>query len=223
MKTPPKCLALLITICISQTSAPAAGILLDSFTEGGFSLSVFGNSYNRSSFHAELVNEREVSLNQIRVSSSILSTTEGTLSFTFSELRPNIKENNFSTLHYANNNNSAINLIGLNAAVFKITSLVGEGEVLVYGNTGPDRSTALLLTGTGSIVYPFSLANGYLGGSSNTTLGFKFIPRSLNFSVTMSEITLIPEPSGACLLVFGAAALINRRSRFTFIQPIQAN
>ena len=218
-----KYLAFVSIIDVSHSTASASSIMLDSFTEGGFSLPVTGDSNNSSMIQSDLSLTRTVSLFDPGVSSSLLQTSIGILNFTFNLRGTNTKDSVFSTLSYRNSDNSAINLLGLNAAAFQITNLRGEGEVLVYGSSGSDRSTPLPLTGTGTIVYPFSLANGYLGGSSNTTLGFRFIPRSLNFSVTMSEITLIPEPSGACLLVFGAAALINRRSRFTFIQPIQAN
>lgn len=214
MKTLPKYLALFIIITgISQFSASASSILLDSFTEGGFSLPASGVSNNRSTIQSDWSLSRTVSLFDPGVSSSLLQTSSGSLIFTFNLRGTNTKDSVFSTINYINSDNSAFNLLGLNAAVFQITNLSGEGEVLVYGSSGPRNSTALPLTGTGTIEYPFSLANGYLGGSGNSSLDFRIIPRSMNFSVTMSEITLIPEPSGACLLVLAAASLMNRCSR----------
>ncbi len=110
------------------------------------------------------------------------------------------------------------NIIGCTEFILGFSELSGVGTLYIElgGSTGVFNEHRVDLTGPGEVHYPISdvyQGTGHTLDSFNV-LTFRFESRSPQFSFTLDEIRLVPEPSGALLTVaVGAGFLALRRRR----------
>ncbi|MEO0017777.1 MAG: hypothetical protein RLZZ522_1060, partial [Verrucomicrobiota bacterium] len=103
-------------------------------------------------------------------------------------------------------------ILGYEAFSLTITNLVGRGEIMAYsGRSG--NGIAMAITGTGEMVIPYSKLNTTTPLGDLSSLHFRLIGLSSDFSVTLDRITLVPEPGSLGLFAGGMAVLLATRRR----------
>ena len=192
--------------------AKAASIALDSFNEGAFALSDLGPDNVEQMISSPLIDRRRGSITDTGEAYASLSPPSGTLNYTVA-LRgsPPQSYGIFFNLNYSNSDGSNFSLLGFDSIVVNISGLVGAGEFRAFRNSSPNTSILVPITATGDLVYPLSNISGGMDLDSYGTLSFQFFPRSNDFSITLDEITLVPEPSAILLLGWGGIWMMRRR------------
>ena len=109
-------------------------------------------------------------------------------------------------------------LAGFSGIFLGFTGLTGVGTLYVElgSSLGIFDVQRVNLTGRGEVFYPISSIHANPGHTLEefSVLKFTFEARTPEFSFTLDEIRLVPEPgSAACFLVAGAAGLSVRRRR----------
>jgi hypothetical protein len=212
-------LILLGLLAAGVTGVRAASIVLDSFSAGAFDLNDLGPNFTRQSLATPFTDRREADLFSSQESYATSNPGMGTVNFRVNLSRSGPPPpNSFSvlfTLTYSNTDNSAFSLLGYDAIIVRISELVGQGDLLVFGSFGSSNSRRIPIQGVGDIVYPLSNIAGGSGLESYSRLGFQFFPRSVDFSITFDEIKLVPEPSSSFMAAAVSVWLILRRERGT--------
>ena len=189
----------IISLILSATSARSVTILLDPFSSGSLALQATGpisNFYNLTGTEFEI---RDVHGNGNYGWSAYVDPQSGLFNYTIN-LRATPAPGDFFYMRYAKQM-GALQLMGADSLVFNITALTGQGDLQVTfgGEPGP-LTPALPITGLGDAAFPFSalFPQGWSELIGGVTL--KIVPKSANFSITLSEISLVPEPSSIVLL-----------------------
>ena len=203
----------LLLILLFRPTASASVVVLDSFSDGSFSVS--------NTFSAPPVTlapggpaEKRGTYWRGNAGNSFMAQTaeSGILNLRLAlrgdplPLNPSI----FSLVYF--NSNSALDLMGLSQAVIKITSFTGTGEVMLYLNGGP-KPASMTISGPGDYLLPIPVLTGDAAGFPISDLTIDFLGRSADFAVTLDEITLIPEPSCSGLLLAGGLLIAKMRGR----------
>ncbi len=208
-----KLLNLIITACIGSTSLATSthgAVLLDSFTEGAFSLKFSGPTSQRDTLSGVLLDHRFGLGAGVKDWGAILNTTDGNLSYSVN-LRGAPNGDNWFGLSYTSSQ-GLFSLAGVDGFSVNITNMVGEGELLVFFGSNPEDSVSVP-TVTGQLRYPLSNITTYGSLDDLYRLEFRFIAKTADFSITLDEITLVPEPSTVALAGIAAAGLLRRRRR----------
>lgn len=201
--------------------ATAAVLVLDSFTEDDFALSLAGEISAVSEITSPLgslrvsrISRREAVLGTV-LSSTLLSSL-GNLSF-FAEGG----SNSFIPLNLqiSYRNGGPFSIMGYDHFEFEFSQIQGQGNLIIeLGNPsdiyGP-TAHRLSLSSSGIVSVPFDQLNFGSGGSigSFSSLNIRFEAVSPEFSFTLEEIRLVPEPSALLLVGVAGMALSLRRAR----------
>jgi hypothetical protein len=206
-------LLIVITTYLTSPSSPGATVIFDDFTTGAYDIGITKpSSQNTSPVVAPLVDTRSSVGFGAGFWSSTVDTGAGTLSYVLA-LRPGgnpLKDHSFR-VNYSNSSGN-INLLGFDAFVLSAGSVVGSAMVYAYVGTGVPSLGAVpvSLNGSGSVVIPFS--NMAATDPTNpSSISFLIVPQTLDFSATLNEISVIPEPSALILSALGACVLLVRR------------
>ena len=109
------------------------------------------------------------------------------------------------------------NITGCTDFILGFSELSGVGSLYIeFGSSeGSAGIHRVDLTGAGDILFPVANVRPSASNSvdSFNILHFIFEARSTEFSFTLNEIRLVPEPSGALLALAAGAGLLARRRR----------
>jgi hypothetical protein len=203
--------SILIPVILAYPALPAASaatVVIDSFTEGAFSIS---DSDNRAVSKLLLIgpaNHRRVSVQSLGFWSSSVSTAAGQLNYTVA-LRgsPGPFPRDRLDLTYSRDS-GFFDLLGADAFAFNIASITGEGDIVF--DTGSGNYPLLRINSVGEAIYPLSWVP-WFAESEVRTFTFQIIARSSNFSVTFDQIAFVPEPSAVAMLLGSSVFLLRRR------------
>ena len=112
-------------------------------------------------------------------------------------------------------------LAGYSGLVFDFTDVQGTGALIVElggqsaANYGPQAHRVPIIA-PGEIMVPNELLNFGTGGSigSFPAMHMRFEAATEQFSFTLNEIRLVPEPSTFVLMLVGALGMLARRGPF---------
>ena len=117
-------------------------------------------------------------------------------------------------MFYRNPDQSLFSLIGTDGFIIGVTNLTGSGELVISLNGGGGHTTIpVTLSGPGDIFYPVSNIGGIYDLDQLSRVSFHFIARSPDFSLTLAEISAVPEPSSVFMLGMGGIRFLASRSR----------
>jgi len=199
----------------------ASTIVVDSFTEGPYNLSYGSDLNNTSAVSSPLgssrfsrINDREAIAGA--VVTSTLDDSLGTLNFAVDGLSSNAARP--LDLRLAYSQGGPFSIVGYSAFEFDFSAVTGAGFLIielgsataVYGPT----TNRINLGGPGVVTVPFSQLNFGTNGSINSfnSLHFTFEAATEEFSISMNEIRVVPEPSVIALVMpFLLTILLGRR------------
>lgn len=212
----------LLALSFSAASGFAASLVVDSFTEGEFMLSLGGDTSANSAVASPLGARRAVSISNRLVApgSTITSTLDadvGSLSF---YVNGQSTGNSPLRLSISYSEGGPFSLLGYDAFEFEFSSLSGTGfliaEIGSPSATYPSETTNRIALGSpGAVVLPFSDLNFGNNGSIDSfhVIHFVFEAESQEFSFGLDEIRVVPEASTMLLIAFGAGSILLRRRR----------
>lgn len=185
--------------------------MLDDFTSGAYTISNATPISDNSSIVSSLSDNRWVrGAGSINWASSV-DDVSGILTYTLTLPRGDAPSpSTLFDITYSNTSET-LNLFGFNAFVLNVSQVSGIGIVYAFEGVGSTLAgvVPVAFNESGNLVIPFENMN-----AANTVnpdaITFRIVPQSAGFSVTLSNITVIPEPS-AILLVLGASSLLLRR------------
>jgi hypothetical protein len=208
-----KSLQLLGLACFALTPmAEGAGILVDSFSSGDFLLTRAGPSTHSTSALGTGFEGRFAQGSGARTWTATSDSGSGTLNYTIS-MRSEPEFTDYFLLRYTMNS-SLLSLMGADTLMLHVVGLSGEGTLqAAFGNTPDSLDPAITISGTGEQAFAFY---DLFPGGWNDQIGdihLKLAPKSLDFSITLSEITIIPEAGSTALLLTGGLLMLARRNR----------
>ena len=201
-------------------ASPAAIIIVDTFDEGGFTISSPGNSNpSDETVNLPLAQHRSAALSSNgtngTVMSGALNSSTGKLNFLTSGTSiSSIFPLSLQLVYAATLSTQSI--AGCTDFILGFSELSGVGTLYVEmgSSNGPSGTYRMDLTGPGNVFFPVSGVRLNPGHTLDafTVLRFVFEARSPQFSFTLDEIRLVPEPSASVLALAAAAAgLLGRR------------
>jgi hypothetical protein len=203
------CIIILAGFSVFGSSARSA-ILLDLFSAGNFDV--------QNVRSAPLVVPNSDSIWRLRSTDWLGGLTEAYMTQDASQgslkLRVALREEpnprldfKFSLNYF--NDSGGMDLLGNTHALIRISSLTGRGDIATtYQGIASDVLYSLSLPG--EYLVPLQ---GIPAGLNPSNFGFNFYVRSADFSVTIDEIVLVPEPSVFGLVSLVGIAIISRRKR----------
>lgn len=202
-----------VVACSMAGSSNAATVIFDDFVTGGYDIGTGRpTSQNTSSINMPLVDTRGAEGFGLGFWSSTVETGDNTLSYALS-LRPggNPLEGHSFRITYSNSS-SNINLLGFNAFVLNVGSVLGSAMIYAYVGAGNPMLDVIPveLSGSGDIVIPFSNM-AEIDPTQPNAISFLIVPQTLVFTSTFNSISVIPEPSAFILSALGACVLLVRR------------
>ena len=215
----PLLLVLTFTFAISETGRTAV-ILVDTFDQGGFSIFRPGGNPSDEMVNLPLGTQRGAELSGWASSpgstmTSTLNSSTGKLNFIASGTATNPTFPMSLSLVYGGPDLHSI--AGCTEFILGFSELSGVGTLYIElgGSNGFTGVLRVDLTGPGELHYPVT---GVYEGAGHTldsfnVLTFKFESRSSQFSFTLDEIRLIPEPSASVLALAAGAGLLAWRRR----------
>lgn len=220
--------AFLLLSCLFLTRSPADIIVQDSFDVGDLVVDIGGPS-------AETVTVPPLAIGIVRglrlstriasagaVMSSVVDTESGTLSLDIQGLSTSTA---MTPLHldlsYRPQTGTdplpTYSLAGYSGLGFDFTDVQGNGALIVElgsqsASYGPQAHRIPIIT-PGEVLVPNELMNFGTGGSidSFNSMHVRFEAVTEQFSFTLNEIRLVPEPSTFVLMLVGALGMLARR------------
>lgn len=189
-----------------------ASVVLDSFSEGSFHFQNGDDGSHQIAISSPLaVDTRSVYVGGNGTWSATLDSGTGILDYDVSEVVSTARF--FLNLSYTRESGGTWSLLGYDALVFDFTSVTGEGLLEISVN---DQDFGAMIrrsvTTPGLLVYPLEdLAASNLGSISG--MGIRFTPQTDTFSMSLNEITVVPEPSIPMMLLSVAFVFCGRRVR----------
>ena len=189
---------------LSSVPLEAAVLVLDSFSEGSLGLGNGGQHSDTDILLSAPLQHRDVFLAGSRQYIATSEAASGVLNYTINLSRPP-DGNHFLTVTYRNPDNSLFSLLGIVGFGINIINLRGTGEFTMYVNSVPVPAVVISLTKPGFVFYPIENIRGGFSLDQLSRVGFQFIATSPDFSITLDEISAIPEPSALVLLSLGGS------------------
>lgn len=196
-------------------------MVLDSFTEDDFALSLEGNSSAVSEITSPLGSLRVSRIStREAVAGTILTSTLSSFAGNLSFLADGGSNSSILlNLQISYRSGGPFSIAGYDIFQFDFSQLQGQGNLIVeLGNQsgfyGP-TAQRISLSSSGIVSVPFDQLNFGSGGSvgSFSSLHVRFEAVSPEFSFTLEEIRLVPEPSALLLVGVAGMALSLRRAR----------
>lgn len=210
----PRCLTALSALFFLVAPLPGTGavLVLDSFSDGAFEIGT-GNpqSHSRDPITSDLVDQRWVVGDGLRPWRASVDVVAGV--FTYSvDLMDGVTPFNNIVLEYSGFTGSS-RLLGYDAFRLTVLGVVGSAQLYAAlgGTPGPEFS--LLIDRPGEYVYPFSGIEGHPPLDQVGLVSFWFYPETTDFSVTIDEIAVVPEPGAEVLALLGLVGFALRRRR----------
>jgi hypothetical protein len=212
MKTTKTLLAALALLIALSVQTQAATLILDSFTEGRVNLSDDNQQTDIDILSSGILRYRDIYVSGLGDYTATLVTGSGVLNYTVA-LRGQPLDNRMAMI-YRNPDQSPFSLLGTDGFVITVTNLVGSGELVVsLDGRGGHSTIPVRLSGSGDIFYPVSNISGVYDLNQLSRVSFNFIALSPDFSITLSEVSAVPEPSATVLFSLVACAGLFRRRR----------
>lgn len=201
--------ALLTLIFLSTSNA--ATVILDDFSTGRSNVSSGGASQTTQSISSPFADSRMLMGSGSQHWNALVDITSTTLEYSVSIPGGVLAPDQRLELKYLSSLGD-FNLLGYDAFVFHVEALSGVGQIIAYfGDSGHQLGAVpVSLTATGDLYIPFANINPH-DLSSIDSVHFRILPQDANFSVTLSGIGVIPEPSALLLSALGACFLLIRR------------
>jgi hypothetical protein len=201
------CAAALFGVLALGTPLRGAVTILDSFSDGEFALSYGPVDAIRTSLDSSVARDRLAAGNGFSNWSAVQE--GGRLAYTV-DLRGLYP--NFLLLSY-DGRGSPMNLLPHDSFEITVLDVVGTGQLYVGFGQQPGFSQPLEITGPGSLNYPF--ANVFTSASYDrlSAIEFWFVATSTDFSITVDQIAVVPEPASAFLVLTGLGGVLLRRRR----------
>lgn len=205
----PLLLSLLFASILCLSRSDAATLLLDDFSSGSFLLSFGGSTSDSGAFGTPLTDQRNVSGVGFPNWTATLAT--GDLDYNVNQLDPSPRRN-YLNLKYSLASGT-FSLLGYDAFAVDVTNVVGSGELVAFVDGTPGADIRFEITGSSTIVSPFSGLDTSQSLGSLSQMNFRFYAISDDFSLTIDDVRIVPEPSASLLTVFGVVAVLFQRRR----------
>jgi hypothetical protein len=189
----------------------ATSILVDDFTKGAFSLRQDGATLDTDTLSGNFINQRRVNVTGGGVYTCTSVLGSGEMNYTVT--RPDFPSGVSLSLIYAKDDFSAINLLGMDAFVIKVTGIVGECDVTAFLQRGAIGSVPVLVSRPGDFRFSFANTGNTSPLNALNEISFRIVPRSVNLSLTLGQIAIVPEPSSSVCLALAGVAFLRHRSR----------
>ena len=208
-----KALHLLIAISgiLGLSPSDGATLLLDDFSSGSFSLSFGGTTSNSGPFGTPLTDQRTVT--GVGFPNWTATLASGDLSYSVDQLDPSPGRNLLRINYFLSS--GTFSILGYDAFAVDLSNVIGTGEfeVRVSGNPGGPPDLIVPISGSGTVIYPFSGLETSLPLDQLDSITFRFSAISEDFSATIDNVRIVPEPSTSLLVGFGVASLLFQRRR----------
>lgn len=202
-------LLLIVAGVSNPTLAVAATLLVDDFSSGNFTLEFGGDTSNSASHTTSLTDQRTVS--GIGDPNWIITLASGALSYSFDRLNPN-RDRNFLDIDYFTSSGT-FSILGYDAFALDLSGVSGSGELIVSVDGSMGLDIPVPFNGSGIVVFPFTNLGTSQPLDSLTLMQFRLHATSEDFSATIDNVRLIPEPSAALLSILGVVTAALRRRR----------
>jgi hypothetical protein len=191
-------------------SCPLEGatLLLDDFSTGSFFLERGdnGTASFSDSFATPLTDQRTI--NGVGFPNWTLTLGSGGLVYDVDSLE---EGRNYMYLEYSSS--GTFSILGYDAFAVDLINVVGTGELIVAVSGSGGNNVRVPISESGTVVSPFSFLDTSRSLDSLSAMSFRFNTSSEDFSATIDNIRLIPEPSAPMMLLTVATVLIGRRAR----------
>lgn len=208
-----KAFHLLIVIlgALGLAMSEGATLLLDDFSSGAFSLSFDGATSNSGPFITPLTDQRTVT--GVGFPNWTATLASGELAYSVDQLEPSPRRNILRINYYLSI--GTFSILGYDAFAVDLSDVIGTGEfeVRVSGNPGAPPDLIVPISGSGTVMYPFSGLETSSLLDSLDSVTFRFFAISVDFSATIDNIRIVPEPSASLLIGLGVASLLFQRRR----------
>jgi hypothetical protein len=197
-------------VTIPNPACRAAGNLIDSFSEGSFSLFDDGDWTNRSRINGPIVDVRHVTGPGLGDWRALLAPGSGYLDYDVQAIVP---EGRGIALELRYTSGGAFNLADYDAFLLDFVGVSGSGRLKVSLDflLDPSAVVEVPLTSSGALEVSFDS----MGVTSQTpfALRISIVPDSLPFSFRLNEISVVPEPGTPCLMLAAGLHVLMRRRR----------
>lgn len=189
----------------------ASIVVIDDFTSGPYNIGSSSLSSNTSSITSLVADSRRGAGTGTQEWQSSVNTTNGLL---FYSVTGAPAPGQRLSITYSSDSDT-LNLIGFTHFVFSVDDLIGGADLFVLYRGSSNQifaETPINIDSSGDFYIPFSFM-GVSDPFSPSSVVFRVIPTSDDFSITLSSIGVIPEPSTAIMIALGASTLFLRRRR----------
>ncbi len=211
----------LAALVVSNNPVSAATLVIDSFTEADFFLSVEGDTSITSDVSTPFGTRRFSRISdRIAASGTVMTSTldssAGTLSF---NVNGQSTGSSPLDLRASYSQGGPFSVLGYNAFEFDFSALEGSGSLIIELGSGSavygPSANRVTINSAGTLSVPFTSLNFGTGGSvpSFQAMHFTFEADTDQFSFTLDEVRVVPEPGASILLLLGAGSMALRRRR----------
>ncbi len=196
---------------IYWSNARASVVIIDDFSTAPYNIGTSLLSSDNSSITSPIADSRWVNGNGTQVWSSLVDTGAGILNYSISG-----SPSPGQRLGIAYSRDSGLlNLMGFSHFVVSVQSVAGSADLYVlYRGSSSQILPEIPITISSSGDYFIPLSHmGVSDPFSPSSVHFGIFPTSDDFSITLSSVGVIPEPSSGLMIALGATALILRRRR----------
>ncbi len=194
---------------LSLSPSNAATLLLDDFSSGSFSLAFGGTTSNSGPFVTPLTDQRTVA--GVGFPNWTATLASGDLAYSVNQLDPSPRRN-YLNINYSLASGS-FSLLGYDAFAVDVSNVIGSGEFVAFVDGAPSADIRFAINGSGTIVSPFAGLDTSQSIGSLSQMNFRFYAISDDFSLTIDNVRIVPEPSASLLVGFGVASLLFQRRR----------
>lgn len=191
----------------------AAVIVVDSFEEKALALSELGLNVDRAIVPGGFLGSRTVNVSGTGAYGAVLDPAAGTIRFYATTRGVPVANEVTMRMTYGREDNSLFSLLGSDAFVIKVSSLQGVGRVLAVIDNRAAMPVPFMVAASGEVRIPFAALGDRFNLNAVRRISFQFDALAADFSMTLDEISIVPEVSSAWLAGLGSAAWFLRRRR----------
>lgn len=194
-------LHIVIAGILSSNSTKAATLLLDDFAVGSFLLTSESASLSSGIFVTEITNQRTIAGDGLPNWTVTLS--QGLLNFNVNQVDASRGRTHLDLIYSLSS--GTFSLTSYDAFAVDLFNVVGIGELVLSVNRGAGDDIRIPINGSGTLISPFSNVRTSQSLDSLTVISFGFSSISDDFSLSIDNVRVIPEPSSFLLLFIGIA------------------